>query len=181
MPARPLGFDAVLWSKQDHGDRAEIPCVRCAPRAAALGGWKRGVPKGLRHRASNTGNRPSSVVRRNSRRVVLAHLRTGDDMLALECCTAEGCATRVALRRANGPAASSFAPGMPSEAAGTALRIEMTELPHWDCWGWRAASPTRPTRSSRFPQRHNRIHLGRSPSRNVASGNRNHEQKQRHH
>src|SRR5882672_12160775 len=41
---------------------------------------------------------------------------------------------------------------------------------------------TRPCpRNSRFPQRHNWIHLGRSPSRNVASGNRNDEQKQRHH
>src|ERR1700716_1524272 len=41
---------------------------------------------------------------------------------------------------------------------------------------------TRPyQRNSRFPQRHNWIHLGRSPSRNVASGNRNDEQKQRHH
>jgi len=36
-------------------------------------------------------------------------------------------------------------------------------------------------RDSRFPQRHHWIHLGRSPSRNVASGNRNHEQNQRHH
>src|ERR1700731_2498668 len=58
---------------------------------------------------------------------------------------------------------------------------------YWVGWsGWWSprlrALPTRPCRrNSRFPQRHNRIHLGRSPSRNVASGNRNHEQKQRHH
>src|SRR2546429_9330194 len=41
---------------------------------------------------------------------------------------------------------------------------------------------TRPCpRNSRFPQRHNWIHLGRSPSRNIASGNRNAQPKQRHH
>src|SRR2546426_12148252 len=41
---------------------------------------------------------------------------------------------------------------------------------------------TRPCpRNSRFPQRDNWIHLGRQPSRNLASGNRNDEQKQRHH
>src|SRR6202790_4112897 len=68
-----------------------------------------------------------------------------------------------------------------------AVLLMANSFGYWVRWsGWWSprvrAPPTRPCRrNSRFPQRHNRIHLCRSPSRNVASGNRNHEQKQRHH